>query len=138
MWRKGIIVLAVVSPPYTVPAAQEFTDLPPFESLDATRQRPLFSPSRRLPAPIVAAPVPPAPVEPVPEADMPGFDLTGIVFGDTTRLAMVRDPSSQRVQSLRVGQTLDDWTVEDITPRSVALSRKGKSVTLELFADKRN
>src|SRR5579862_8527183 len=67
----------------------------PLSALAATRNRPLFTPSRRPPAPAVAAapPPPPRPPPPPPPAviEHPNLTLVGIVVGENEGVAVFID-----------------------------------------------
>jgi len=115
-------------------AAGEIRELPPLEDLSATVERPLFTRSRRppkAPAPTVsdAAPVS------VPSEDAPA-DLTGIVSGPERTYAILTSRTTKETHHLGTGETIDDWSVQEIGPRHVVLRRGPGSMRLELFAEK--
>lgn len=101
------------------PAARETTPLGnplwavPLRSLSITRERPIFSPSRRPPPPAVvaapyAAPVvrpPPAP----PEPDHPLLTLLGTVAGTTEGFGIFIDDATKNVVRLKIGEGHDGW-----------------------------
>jgi type II secretory pathway component PulC len=118
------------SPPANAPV-RSFA-LPPLEELTATRERPLFSPSRR---PDVEAPGPEAgPVEESPDS-LP-FELTGVVMGTDMAIAILRNRDTQETVQLRRGETLEDWSLEEVAPRHVVLRQEDRQVRLELFLPK--
>jgi hypothetical protein len=107
------------------------------ESLSATRERPLFAPTRRPPAPppsppppMVMASPPPAPPEP------PALSFYGVVVEDQGAHALVRGPSNESLR-LRVGDSVGEWTVKEIDRRRLVLSLGGRSETFSLFDKKR-
>jgi hypothetical protein len=118
-----------------LPAAGEIPELPPLEDLSATVERPLFVRSRRPPE---AALPPPAaestPVE-VAKEEAPA-ELTGIVNGPDRTYAILRSVATKEVVHLRKGETIDDWSVQEIGVRHVVLRRGAGSLRLELFAEK--
>lgn len=108
--------------------AQSF-ELPPLEYLRATRERPLFNPTRR-PLQIVAEPeAPPLIVESV---ALP-FELTGIALGDDVRLAILHNKTTNDEVRLREGDKIEDWTIEAVADRFIVLRGDGRRVRLWLF-----
>ena len=106
----------------------------PISKLSATRDRPLFSVSRRPPT-SPAAPAAPtfAPVadEPRPP-ESPPFTLVGTIIGDDSRIAIFYDETSQTASGVRLGERASGWTVRSVDPRSATLEGSGRVVTLEL------
>jgi hypothetical protein len=107
----------------------------PLKQLSVTRERPIFLPSRRPPAPAPAyvAPVavkqPPKPREP----ERPTIALAGTIIGtDGYRGAVFRDTSSQDVLRLRVGEDYHGWVLLLVTPREARLVKNGQQALLEL------
>ena len=107
----------------------------PLKQFSATRERPIFSPSRRpaAPAPTYVAPVavkqPPNPREP----ERPTIALAGTIIGtDGYRGAVFRDTSSQNVLRLRMGEDYHGWVLLLITPREATLVKNGEQALLEL------
>jgi hypothetical protein len=104
------------------------------EDLTASRERPLFAPSRRPPP---AARVEPSPaVELTPDvvkaAPPPPFDLVGAVVGENARYALLRQRTTNKVARLRPGDVAEGWRVTAIGIRSVVLERDGRSDSLAL------
>jgi hypothetical protein len=100
--------------------------------LTATRERPLFTPSRRppslaTPVRIVAAPPPPAP-PPAP----PPFILVGTVTGETANIAIVKHDKTGEAMSLRSGDVREGWTVTRVERRAVRFSRDERSEEIAL------
>ena len=107
------------------------------EDLSATRERPLFRPDRRAPAPVpVAASAPePPPVDERPVAlGPPPFDLVGAVVGKDTAIALLRNRTSNEVVRLRQGDDAEGWRVSSIALRAVTLERDGRLQSLALAA----
>jgi hypothetical protein len=107
----------------------------PLKQLSVTRERPIFSPSRRppAPAPTYVAPVavkpPPKPREP----ERPTIALAGTIIGtDGYRVAVFRDTSTQDVVRLRMGENYHGWVVHLINPREARLVKDGEQARLEL------
>lgn len=101
----------------------------PMESLSATRDRPVFSQTRR-PPPLAEAPAQPGNV--FAAAAPPPFSLIGTVVGDKDSFAVLMDTSSHNVLRLPVGESANGWRVAEIAARAVTLTRGPESVTLEL------
>jgi general secretion pathway protein N len=101
----------------------------PLGSLSATRERPLFSPSRRPPAVAVAAPPPP------PQAhapDQPQLGLVGTVIGSTGSIGVFTDQATKAIVRLRIGEGHDGWILHAIDARAATFERDRREVTLVL------
>jgi hypothetical protein len=100
--------------------------------LSATRDRPLFAPSRRPPQPPAAvyrlAEAAPIAVPP------PSVVLLGIVTEGSGAHAMVRTDASDKVVRARLGDQIGGWKVTEIEPRRLVLSNDNRSVSFALFA----
>ena len=96
----------------------------PLRLLNITRERPLFSSSRR---PAQVAPTPAVPqVRPLTAAlqklvQRPNFRLLGTIIGDGEGVAVFLDQNTQRVLSLRAGEGREGWILDSVTARSVTL-----------------
>jgi len=123
--------LAAQSPPAN-PPARSFA-LPPLEELQATRERPLFSPRRRPDAEVARETETPV-VEESPDA-LP-FELTGVVMGADIAVAILRNRDTQETVHLRRGEALDAWSLEEIASRHVVFRQDDRQVRLELFLEK--
>ncbi len=101
----------------------------PLSTLTATRERPLFSPSRRAPKPVVAnAPAIPRPQPPLPViAEHPDLILVGTVTGETRGIAVFIDRATRDTVRLRTGENHKGWTLRSIEAKSVTL-RKGNTI----------
>lgn len=102
------------------------------EQLGETVARPLFSPTRRPPAPEppVAAPV--AISQPQPAA-LPDMRLLGVLISDAARVAILEDGATGKALRVRSTQKIGDWTVTVIDPVSVSLSSDGREHVHTLF-----
>ena len=102
----------------------------PLESINATRDRPLFTKGRRPPQVAEA----PQPSDSAPSVDpaTPPFSLVGTVVGDQEKVAVVLESGSQAVLRLPLGASASGWRVAEVAPRSVRLTRGPQRVTLEL------
>lgn len=111
--------------------------LPPLEALSATRERPIFSATRRPPA--VAAPPsfvdaePPPDVAPAPSEEPP-LELVGTVVGAADQVAIFVKSAERAVVRLRVGETDSGWTLVSVEPKTTTLEKADRQVTLALPA----
>ncbi len=105
----------------------------PLSKLTMTRDRPIFSPSRRPPpppAPLIIA----KPVEPTKSAapEQPPFILVGTVAGGDSGIAIFVEQSTENTVRLRVNESHQGWTLRSIQGREVTLLRDRKSSVLAL------
>jgi general secretion pathway protein N len=111
--------------------------LQPLQELNATHERPLFSPTRK-PPPKVVAPVAEIRAEPPPPPPPPpSLVLLGIVSDGTDGRAAIRSGdkgAADKVLRVRAGDALSGWTVEKIEPRRVVLTQGERSADYLLFA----
>jgi hypothetical protein len=114
-------------------APQRAPAFPAMEDLQATRDRPLFSPSRRppdVPAPPEETSDAPPPVQ---EAASLPFELTGTVIGSEIKVAILRDRQTQEEVRLREGEEHGPWRIEEVAARHVLFRNEGRRVRLRLF-----
>ena len=107
----------------------------PLDRLSATRDRPLFSPTRR---PIPPPPPPPPeqpPVAVVPQP--PNLTLVGIVMDDEGARALIRS-SATKADRVQIGDDIGGWKVAQIDGRRLVLSLDGRFATFTLFSDENN
>jgi general secretion pathway protein N len=109
----------------------------PLRALTATRERPIFSPSRR-PAPtaIVVAPAEPTPQAPPPAVpERPSLALVGTIVGEGESIAIFYNPATKATVRLRLGDTDDNgWKLVSVDARTSLLEKGRQSVTLALPA----
>ncbi|WP_453951724.1 hypothetical protein [Bradyrhizobium sp. USDA 377] len=113
----------------TAPADPQPTGNPlwgkPLNRLTATRERPLFAPTRRPPAvalapqPVAAPLPPPKPVEP----EKPQLSLLGTVAGSREKMGLFLDSATKSVVRLKAGENHKGWVLRDVNPREVELAR---------------
>jgi hypothetical protein len=141
-----LALLALLGMPAAVPTSAQERATPALanpvaalllEQLSATRERPLFSPARRLPAAPEPEPPPPVAAAPEPRAPVPVLALFGIVADQDGARAIVRAGASSGILRLRVGDTIEGWTVADIGRRDVTLRLGDRSESFGLFAGDR-
>jgi general secretion pathway protein N len=108
----------------------------PLRTLSATRERPIFSPSRRPPPAAVAiAPAAPPPLAPPPPAvpERPSLALVGTVTGEGERIAIFYNTATRATIRLRLGETDDTgWKLVAVDARTTLLEKGRESVTLAL------
>jgi general secretion pathway protein N len=108
----------------------------PLSSLSATRERPLFTPSRRPPAPAIAGP-PPAepiakPVAPPPGPDRPQLTLVGAVIGSGGGIAIFVDQATNDVVRLKTGESHSGWMLRSVKGREALFQKNSETLTLAL------
>ena len=103
------------------------------DRLSATRERPLFSPSRRAPAP----PPPPIVRPPPPPPEPPNVTLVGIVMDAEEARAIVQSGSKNEVRRVRVGDDIGGWKVAQIENRRLVLKLDSRQATFSMFSGPR-
>jgi hypothetical protein len=119
----------VQSEPATTPLASQS-----LESLSATRERPLFSPTRRPPPPppvFVQGPPPPPPPPPAPD-----LALFGIVMDGENARAIIRASPGAKVTRVSIGDDVGGWKVAQIDGRKLVLMLDGRLATFFMFTTK--
>lgn len=107
----------------------------PIDQLTATRERPLFTASRRPPVPPVAPQqLAEAPPPPPAAAEQPHLTLVGTVTGEPQTVAVVQDQTTKTLVRLRVGEAVLGWLLRSIAARSVTVEKNSEAVTLALPA----
>lgn len=107
-------------------------ELQPLQQLSATRDKPLFSVTRRPPAkpvaPVARQEPPPPPPPP------PSVVVLGIVSENGDGHAAIRAASKgDKVLRVRTGDDVSGWKVERIEPRRLVLKQGERSVDFALF-----
>ena len=132
--RPSLVVApAPASPVASEPAPRSANPLwgIPLKSLTATRDRPIFSASRRppppvvVPAPIVSA-APPRPKE----VERPQLSLVGTVIGETESFGLFIDQANKVALRLRVGEQHDGWVLRAVQGREATLEKDLHAATL--------
>jgi hypothetical protein len=110
------------APPVSPLAAQ------PLERMSNTRDRPLFSPTRRPPAPppgVAVAPPPPLPP--------PDVALLGVVMDGEDARAVVRAGPAEKILRVGIGDDIGGWKVGQIEARQLVLLLDGRTATFTMF-----
>ncbi|WP_454918101.1 hypothetical protein [Xanthobacter sediminis] len=107
----------------------------PLATLSATRERPIFSPSRR-PPPEDGAPAgePDATPAEAKSSETPNLTLVGTIAGPDGGFGIFLQGDSQDVLRLRTGEAHDGWVLKSVKARDVTLSNGETTVTLSLPA----
>jgi hypothetical protein len=109
----------------------------PLSSLAATRQRPLFSSSRRQPAPPAVAAAPVAPIKSVyvpPEPEKPQLSLVGVVAGTSDGLAVFLNLVTHDTVRLRIGEGHEGWVLHSVKAREAVLEKNHRTAVIGLPA----
>jgi general secretion pathway protein N len=96
----------------------------PLSALTATRDRPIFSASRRPPqlvvAPVAVVPAPPPPPPPA-EPEKPNLVLVGTIVGDADSFGIFIDQTSRSALRLKLGEQHEGWTLRSVQKREAML-----------------
>jgi hypothetical protein len=118
-----------------VPSANPLWGIP-LQQLSATRQRPLFAPSRRPPPPVVAYQLASAPPPPPPkpsEPEKPRLSLVGTIAAGAEGIGVFQDlASSGSVLRLKMGEGHDGWVLRAVQRREVTLQKGSQTAVLTL------
>jgi general secretion pathway protein N len=95
----------------------------PLERLSITRERPIFSPSRRPPRPPPTYVAPVAVRQPTkpPEPERPAVSLIGTVIGTDVQIGVFLEKATQNVVRLRLGEGHQGWVLRVVKAREVTL-----------------
>jgi general secretion pathway protein N len=105
----------------------------PLNALHATRERPLFSPTRRPPPPASAsAPPPPVAAAPPPEPEQPELSLVGVVAGHSESFAVFISTTNHNIVRLRTGEGQDGWILRSVSGREAVLEKNNRTAVVEL------
>jgi hypothetical protein len=108
----------------------------PLNSLSVTRERPIFSPSRRPPPPVIAAPyVPPASPPPPPkppEPDHPSLALVGTLAGDSQGVGIFVNDADKSTLRLRTGEDYEGWVLRSVRGGEAIFEKGDRTATLAL------
>jgi general secretion pathway protein N len=106
----------------------------PLTSLSGTRDRPIFSSSRRPPAPAVAPAVVPkvAAVAKPREPERPALSLVGTIAAEDEGFGIFLDQSTKAALRLKVGEDYQGWKLRSVQGREATLEKDQQVVTLAL------
>jgi hypothetical protein len=105
----------------------------PLTSLSGTRDRPIFSPSRRPPASTVAPIAAPKVVAAKPkERERPQLNLVGTIASNDEAFGIFLDLSTKAALRLKVGEDYQGWKLRSVQGREATLEKDQEVITLEL------
>lgn len=117
------------APPKVAVRRPSDTGVPTLDELTATRERPLFSTTRRPPAPEEK----PDKTPEITEGGKMPFELVGVVMGDEVSAAIFRNTESKEESRVAKGDKIGNWNLEEVAARSVVLRGRDKRVRMRLF-----
>jgi general secretion pathway protein N len=106
----------------------------PLNALTATRERPLFTPSRRPPTqalPAVIASVPPPPPS-VAEPEQLGLRLLGTIAGREAGIAICLNLATSEVVRVRTGESFAGWNLRTVRGREATFEKASRQEVLAL------
>ncbi len=130
-------VRVVPPPPSQSPLSANPLWAIPLKQLSVTRDRPIFSPSRRPPPPVVAsdpAPVLPPPLPRKKEVEAPPLSLVGTIASDEESFGIFLDHATKQALRLKVGEDYQGWKLREIHGRQVTMEKEQQSAVLTLPA----
>ena len=101
----------------------------PLTSLTATRERPIFSPSRRPPVVVELASVQSQPSPPTNQPRRPLLALVGAIAGETEGFAIFLDETTKGIVRLKTGESHSGWTLRIVKGREATL-QKGRETAI--------
>jgi len=107
----------------------------PLSQLAVTRDRPIFSPSRRPPAPVVAAPIyvpPPAQRIAKAEPERPPLTLVGTIAGEKDAIAVFVLQGTGTTIRLHPNESHEGWVLRSVQGREATLQKAGASAVMAL------
>ncbi len=115
-----------------VPSANPLWAIP-LSQLSGTRDRPIFSVSRRPPEPAVAARPAIAKAPPPPKVpERPQLSLVGTIASGEEGFGIFLDQASKAALRLKVGEDHQGWKLQSIRGREVTLEKDRQTVVLSL------
>ncbi len=119
--------VAGAAPPLAALPYQPSYTMAPLEDFAAILERPLFSPTRRPPAPGVVAAV----------ASEPELQVTlvGVIISSEEQIAIVRLKDAGRFARLSVGDSFQGWILDSIEPSRITFRRGDLAEHIELTYD---
>lgn len=134
-----VVQVSAPQPPPAAPAPERTLSANPLWAMPlaqfpVTRERPIFSPSRR-PSPPAVSPVaiPKTIAVPKPkEPERPQLALVGTIAGDEEGFGIFVDQTSKAVIRLKVGEEFQGWKLQSVQGREAAMEKDRQVVTLVL------
>jgi hypothetical protein len=129
---EPVTTVRVVAPPVRTPSANPLWGIP-LAQLSGTRERPIFSASRRPPP--VAAVAETASAKPPPrrkEIEPPQLSLVGTIASIDEGFGIFIDQSTKIAVRLKVGEDHQGWKLRQIRGREVTMEKDDRSAVLTL------
>ena|SRR5579871_4566231 len=106
------------------------------DALSATREKPLFSPTRQKPSAVSSVVVAAAEQDEKPaiESD-PQYELAGIIAGSDTVTVLLRDPKKNELLKVRSGDRIGKWEVVATSNYSVRLQSGQRNLDIQIFSE---
>jgi hypothetical protein len=106
----------------------------PLAKLSSTRDRPIFSPSRRPPPVVAAEPTPAAPPPPPRKKEMqpPPLSLVGTIASEEEGFGIFLDQSTKQALRLKLGEDYQGWKLRMIRGREVMMEKDQQEAILTL------
>jgi general secretion pathway protein N len=106
----------------------------PLTKLSGTRDRPIFSPSRRPPPPLVAAEPAQAPPPPPQKKEVqpPPLSLVGTIASDEESFGIFLDHATKQALRLKIGEDYQGWKLRAIQGRQVSMEKDQQTAVLTL------
>lgn len=105
----------------------------PLATLSSTRDRPIFSSSRRPPSPAAVSALASAPPAPKPvRVERPQLSLVGTIIGDDQSFGIFVDRSTKAALHLKLGEDYQGWTLRSVQGREATLERDQQSAIVSL------
>jgi hypothetical protein len=105
----------------------------PLATLSGTRERPIFSTSRRPPPPAAVSVLADAPPAPKPaRVERPQLSLVGTIIGDDQSFGIFVDRSSKAALRLKLGEDYQGWTLRSVQGREATLARDQQTAVVSL------
>ncbi len=106
------------------------------DHLEATRERPLFAPSRHRRQPVVLSVRQPPPPPPAPPAPPPKIELHGTIVNADQALAIILSPTDNQTLLVHLGDEIAGWKVTEIDERKLVLTLDNRTAEYAIFVDK--
>jgi hypothetical protein len=98
----------------------------PLTSLAATREHPIFTPSRRpRPTAVKANPLQTSPTQ-------PPLILVGAIAGEAEGIAIFQDKTTKNIVRLKPGESHSGWILQNVKAREVTLQNEQRGAILTL------
>jgi hypothetical protein len=132
----AIVVVAMMVLSVTQHAIASDSTTLSLDRLTATRDKPLFSPTRQKPPPVVAPAATPISLQATETKEAPPkYTLVGLIVGIDAVTVLLRDPNTDELVSIQSGDRVGNWQVVVTSAYSVQLSNGQRKLDLEMFAE---